>query len=59
MHDAYKKVYGTDVTKENIREIVAKDPGIWCRHFQIRIQAFLDFIRPRSMLFNLCRINIF
>ena len=37
---SYSSVYNELVNRSNIRDYIAKDPTIWCRHFQTRIRAF-------------------
>jgi Helitron helicase-like domain at N-terminus len=49
----YEKVHGVPVDKQNVEEFIAKDPAIFCSHFQQRMKTLLELIcRPDGPLGN-------
>lgn len=41
LHRAYSKIYNEKINKENINFAIAKDPVVFSRYFQRRLQHFL------------------
>lgn len=48
VQQAYSEVYKTKVDHTNVRNFIARDPIIWCRHFQQRIRAFMKHFTKTS-----------
>uniref|UniRef100_A0A914YMU8 Helitron helicase-like domain-containing protein n=1 Tax=Panagrolaimus superbus TaxID=310955 RepID=A0A914YMU8_9BILA len=53
LHEAYSKVKGIEVNSSNIRDLIAEDPVIWCRHFQKRVKEFFK----RCLLVENCTLG--